>query len=128
MTTKTIYLALLFSLLQPVLFAQHKVSNQAISFLQPVDAQHMPSEEILGLAMIALEKNSLGASHIVTITRGFAYSYANLAAQNALLLKIHTQNKDLAETLVIFRKQLRQAISEETTMQQAIETVFTHYV
>lgn len=128
MTAKTIYFALLFSLLQFVSFAQNITSDQSISFLQPVDAQHMPSEEILGLAMIALEKNSLGASHIATITRGFAYSYANLAAQNALLLKIYTQNKDLAETLIIFRKQLRQAISEETTMQQAIETVFMHYV
>ena len=120
-------LLLIFSVCNLAVHAQPtNDGNKPLSFLQVGDAQTMPSTIMIENSLIALEKDGLTSKHIAVITKAFAFS--TIENQNRLLLNIHSKNKKLAESLIIYRKRINQAIAKEKNAQRLIETVFFHYV
>jgi len=56
-----------------------------------------------------------------------AWAFAFLPNQDQLLMEIHAHNRKLAESLLVFRKKLRQA-SAGPDLESAIDHLFLHYI
>jgi|GEM_PF-1710499 len=106
--------------------SQHNTQNRAISFLHTNDNTSVPTTHAIDTSLASLENISLQPITIATLTRLFTYS--KMVKQDELLLRINPLNKDLAETLLIFRKRLTHASISEKKMQHIIQVVFMHYV
>ena len=119
-------LFLFFLILPIVSLSQNSVPNSYISFLQTQGNQSVPTANAIDTSLASLNNDSLKPVTIATLTRLFAY--LKVKQQDVLLVKINLQNKDLAETLLVFRKRLTQASVSEKNMQQMVSVVFMHYL
>lgn len=129
MKNLTLFLAILFYFGCLNLLSQSNNSQTpatSLSFLQATSEETTNSQHTIHPSLDTSLNKTLTPSGIATITRTFAY--LQWKEQNKLLQEINSKDPSLAETLIIFRKQLRSSSSQEEKLQRTIEAVFMHYL
>lgn len=84
-----------------------------------------PSQENIQQSLVALEKDgALRQNDFFNIVWAFAFH----PKQDLFLLEIHAHNNKLAETLIVFRKPLREAVAQRDDLAPIVDQVFLHYI
>ena len=83
-----------------------------------------PTIKAVKQSLSTLKKGKFFQKNFSTIARAFALT----SEPGPFLLRISDINKKLAETLIVFRKRLREAAANDAGLETAIDQAYLHYI